>query len=348
MKLKEALTWDDVLLVPQYSEIETRKDVDISTVFGKILLSTPIVSAPMDTVTEADMVVAMSQAGGLGIIHRYNTVQEQCDIVREAKMNGALYIGAAVGATGDFEERTLALIDAGVDLICVDVAHGDHILTKRCLEKLSPITKEKSIHLMAGNIATGNGLLNLADWGADSVRIGIGGGSICSTRIQTGHGIPNLTALLDCVETWERVRPEQQRPVLVIDGGIKTAGDMVKALALGADAIMCGSLLAGTTESPGEVLEVDDRKVKRYRGMASREAQMGWRGSSSAPEGISTTIPFKGSVTDVMDDLAGNIKSGLSYSGAKNLCDLRQNAHFVRQTGAGQVESSTHILLKRA
>lgn len=193
MKIKEALTWDDVLLVPQYSEVTTRKDVDISTVFGKILLSTPIVSAPMDTVTEADMVVAMSQAGGLGIIHRYNTVQEQCDIVREAKMNGALYIGAAVGATGDFEERTLALIDAGVDLICVDVAHGDHILTKRCLEKLSPITKEKSIHLMAGNIATGNGLLNLADWGADSVRIGIGGGCfVPGTKVRTEIGDKNI------------------------------------------------------------------------------------------------------------------------------------------------------------
>ena len=343
MKLDEALTWDDVLMVPQYSEIETRKDVDISTVFGKILLSTPVVSSPMDTVTEADMVVAMSKAGGLGIIHRYNTTKEQCDIVRDAKMNGALYIGAAVGATGDFEERTLSLIDAGVDLICIDIAHGDHILMKRAIEKLKPVTSEKSIHLMAGNIATGNALLNLADWGADSVRIGIGGGSICSTRIQTGHGVPNLTALVDCVETWERVRPDKKRPGLVIDGGIKTAGDMVKALALGADAIMCGSMLAGTDESPGEVLDVKDKKVKQYRGMASREAQHNWRGSSSAPEGISTIIPYKGSVSDIMDDIAGNIRSGLSYSGAKNLCELRENAQFIRQTGAGQIESSTHI-----
>ena len=347
MKLKKALTWDDVLMVPQYSEIETRSDVSIDSVFGKILLSTPVISSPMDTVTEDEMVVAMSKAGGLGIIHRYNTIKEQCDLVRDSKMNGALYIGAAVGATGDFEERTEALIEAGVDVICVDVAHGDHILMKKCLQTLKPITEEKSVHLMAGNIATGNGLLNLADWGADSVRIGIGGGSICSTRIQTGHGVPNLTALLDCVETWERVRPDRKRPMIVIDGGIKTAGDMVKALALGADAIMCGSMLAGTDESPGEVLEVGDKKVKRYRGMASREAQNGWRGSSSAPEGISTTIPYKGSVLDIMDDIAGNIRSGFSYSGAKNLCDLRENAQFIRQTGAGQVESSTHILLQK-
>lgn len=344
MKLKRALTWDDVLMVPQYSELETRKDVSIQSVFGKILLSTPVISSPMDTVTEDEMVVAMSKAGGLGIIHRYNDVKEQCDLVRDAKMNGALYIGAAVGATGDYEERATALVEAGVDLICVDVAHGDHILMKNCLQTLKPMLEEKSVHLMAGNIATGNALLNLADWGADSVRIGIGGGSICSTRIQTGHGVPNLTALLDCVETWDRVRPEKYRPMLVIDGGIKTAGDMVKALALGADAIMCGSMLAGTDESPGDIIEVKNKKVKQYRGMASREAQNSWRGSSSAPEGISTTIPYKGSVVSIMEDIAGNIRSGFSYSGAKNLCDLRQNAQFIRQTGAGQVESSTHIL----
>ena len=347
MKLKKALTWDDVLMVPQYSEVETRSDVDIQSVFGKILLSTPVISSPMDTVTEGEMVVAMSKAGGLGIIHRYNTVSEQCDIVRDAKMNGALYIGAAVGATGDYLERTQALIDAGIDLVCVDVAHGDHILTKRCLERLKPITTEKSIHLMAGNIATGNALLNLADWGADSVRLNVGAGSICSTRINTGHGLPGIYTLLDCVETWERVRPQQQRPMLVVDGGIKTAGDMVKALALGADAIMCGSMLAGTDESPGEVLDVSRKKVKQYRGMASKQAQLNWRGTSSAPEGISTTIPYKGSVVDIMDDIAGNIRSGFSYSGAKNLCELRENAQFIQQTGAGQVESSTHILLQK-
>ena len=193
MKLSEALTWDDVLMLPQYSEIESRKEVDISTMFGKIFLSTPVISSPMDTVTEGEMAIAMSKAGGLGIVHRYNTISEQCDIVRDARMSGPLYIGAAVGATGDFEERTLALIDAGVDLICVDVAHGDHILTKRCLERLKPITTEKSIHLMAGNIATGNALLNLADWGADSVRIGIGGGCfVPGTKVRTEFGDKNI------------------------------------------------------------------------------------------------------------------------------------------------------------
>lgn len=193
MKLQKALTWDDVLMVPQYSEVETRSDVSIQSVFGKILLSTPVISSPMDTVTEAEMVVAMSKTGGLGIVHRYNTVSQQCDIVRDAKMNGALYIGAAVGATGDFEERTKALIHAGVDLICVDIAHADHILMKKCLEKLKPITEEKSIHLMAGNVATGNGLLNLADWGADSIRIGIGGGCfVPGTKVRTETGDKNI------------------------------------------------------------------------------------------------------------------------------------------------------------
>lgn len=346
MKINEGLAWDDVLLVPQYSDIKSRSEVDITSYVGGLKLTLPIVSSPMDTVTETSMVDAMNQAGGLGIIHRYNTIEQQVALVKDVPGAAFLPVGAAIGATGDYFERAQALVEAGVCVICIDVAHGDHVVVREAMEKLKPFLVEKNVHLMAGNIATGHGLLNLDDWGADSVRVGIGGGSICSTRINTGHGVPNLTALLDCVETWERVRPQKKRPGIVIDGGIRNAGDMVKALAIGADAIMCGSLLAGTDESPGEILEVNGKKMKQYRGMASREAQNSWRGKSSSPEGIATTIPYKGSVNKILEDLAGNIKSGFSYSAARNICQLKEHAQFVKQTAAGQAESFTHILYR--
>lgn len=351
MKINNGLAWDDVLLVPQYSDIKSRSEVDITSFVGGLKLHLPIVSSPMDTVTESEMVDAMNQAGGLGIIHRYNTIEQQVELVKNVPGGAFLPVGAAIGATGDYFERAQALVEAGACVICIDVAHGDHVVVRQAMEKLKPLFFDKKVHLMAGNVATGNGLLNLDDWGADSVRVGIGGGSICSTRINTGHGVPNLTALLDCVETWERVRPQKKRPGIIIDGGIKNAGDMVKALAIGADAIMCGSLLAGTDEAPGEIIDSVDgqgrtRQVKRYRGMASREAQNSWRGKSSSPEGIATTIPYKGSVKNILEDLAGNIKSGFSYSGARNICELKEHAQFVSQTPAGQAESFTHILYR--
>jgi IMP dehydrogenase len=201
---------------------------------------------------------------------------------------------------------------------------------------------------MAGNVATGESFLRLAQWGVDSIRVGIGGGSICSTRINTGFGVPNLSAIFDCVSTWQAQVVAKKlplvKPSLIIDGGIKTAGDIVKALAAGADFVMCGSLLAGTDETPGELVDIMGHPHKSYRGMASREAQTDFKGSSSSPEGIATHIPWKGSVDSILKDLAGNIKSGFSYAGARNIKELRLRAQFIKQTQAGQHESFTHIL----
>ena len=190
---------------------------------------------------------------------------------------------------------------------------------------------------MAGNVATGQGGLDLALWGADSIRVGIGGGSICSTRLVSGHGVPTFQSVIDCVEAGCPVP-------IIADGGMKTSGDVVKALAAGADFVMLGSMLAGTDQSPGQVFDAGNKKYKVYRGMASSEAQVNWRGKTSTPEGISTTIPYKGDVNTILADLRGGIQSGMSYSGARTIQELQAKAQFIRQTPAGQAESYTHIL----
>jgi len=194
--MKQALTYDDVLLVPQYSDIKSRKEVNIGNDLDKRWrLEMPIISSPMDTVTESDMCIAMYKAGGLGIIHRYNTVKEQCDLVRKCNWGGA-----AVGVTGDYLKRAVNLFEAGVNVLCIDVAHGHHILMK---DAITAIKEELGdmVHIMAGNVATLQGFNDLSDWGADSIRCNIGGGSICSTRIQTGHGLPGLQTIIDCAQS---------------------------------------------------------------------------------------------------------------------------------------------------
>ncbi len=338
--MKEALSYDDVLLVPHYSDIESRSQVSLKSVLGANLeFQTPIIASPMDTISGFHMAMTLSKLGGIAIVHRYNSIEEQADIVRAVKREGER-VGAAVGSTGDYMERVTALYNAGVDFICIDVAHGHHLNVYQAIRNIRD-SYGPSIHIMAGNVATAEGFEALQTWGADSIRVGIGGGSICSTRIQTGHGVPNLSAIMDCSTV-------ARNATLIADGGIKNAGDAVKALAAGADFVMLGSILAGTDEAPGDVVEsvLHGMKMKSYRGMASREAQEDWRGKSSAPEGIATMVPYKGPVSNIFNDLVGNIKSGLSYTGAVNIGGLQARSEFIRQTSAGQHESSTHILSK--
>ena len=338
MKFKEAITYDDMLLVPQYSDITSRSEVEIGNRMGHRHLKMPIIASPMDTVSEHEMAIAMYRAGGMAVLHRYNTIQEQVSMAEKVTQvsNWSGQVAAAVGVTGDFIERSEALIAAGVDVLCIDVAHGHHILVKKALEQLRN-EYDNHIYIIAGNVCTLEGINDVADWGADAVRCNIGGGSICSTRIVTGHGLPGLQTIFDCARTDRDVK-------IIADGGIKTSGDIVKALAAGADFVMCGSLLAGTTESPGKVIHLpDNNRVKEYRGMASKDAQLDWRSKSSTPEGVASYIPFKGSVLDILTDLSGGIKSGFSYSGARNLSELQHKAEWARQTSAGTHESSTHI-----
>ena len=285
------------------------------------------------------MATAIGRFGGSAIVHRYNTVQEQCNIIDMALGSAGvpINIGGAVGISDDYALRSKMLINAGVTFLCVDVAHGHHILMKEALKEIRDAVGP-DVHIMAGNVATLQGVNDLSDWGADSVRCNIGGGSICSTRIQTGHGLPGLQTIFECAKTDRDV-------AIIADGGLKTSGDMVKALAAGADAVMCGSMFSGTDETPGKVIEEQDgTRWKMYRGMASKEAQLNWRGRFSSHEGVSARVPYRGTVNKLLEDIERGLRSGLSYSGARTIAELQSKAEFVIQTSAGLGESKTHIL----
>lgn len=342
MTERKCLSYDDVLLVPQYSDIRTRKEVSISSNLDNerngLEFSLPIISSPMDTVTETYMARAMHQAGGFGVVHRYNTIEEQVRLLTDLdKFDSPSFKAAAIGITGDYLERASELVNAGAQILCLDVAHGHHIMMRNALAALR---QKFSVHLMAGNVATREGFEDLASWGADSVRCNIGGGSICSTRVQTGHGMPGLQTILDCADSDYALDVK-----IIADGGLRNSGDIVKAIAAGADFVMVGSLLSGTTETPGSIIVGrDGSSHKIYRGMASKSAQTSWRNKTSSIEGVSTTVPFKGPAGDILDELAVGIRSGLSYSGCRSIREFHEKAQFIAQTSAGQIESAPHIL----
>lgn len=339
---EKALSYDDVLLRPQYSTIISRSEVSLSVDIGRDLkMKLPVFAAPMDTVMSAPMAASVCQAGGIGILHRYCTTEEQVGTLRASfllmprRARSEMIVFAAVGITGDYFERASVLIDSGCKGICIDVAHGHHINVISAIRKLR--AQFPDVHIMAGNVATRDGFEALSDAGADSIRVGVGGGSICSTRTQTGHGVPTFQSVLDCSYT-------DRDALIIADGGIKTSGDMVKALAAGADACMIGSMLAGSNESPGDVIHsINGLPRKVYRGMASPEAQQEWRGKCSSNEGVSRTVPLKGPVAGVLFEIDKGIRSGLSYSGARSIHELQSHRRFIIQTSAGQIESSTHI-----
>ena len=340
MTITTALSYDDVLLVPQYSDIISRKEVSIATELDSDRkFELPIISSPMDTITEDAMANAIQSHGGLGVIHRYNSIEEQSTFLRRVKHQ---HKAAAIGISGDYLERASSLVEAGATILCLDVAHGHHVLMKEAIQKIKLLYGDR-VHLMAGNVATKEGFEDLAQWGADSIRCNIGGGSICSTRTQTGHGVPGFHTILDCIQA------DIKRDVKIIaDGGLRNSGDIVKAIAAGADFVMIGSLFAGTQQTPGDIIHnfQNDplKKAKVYRGMASKQAQHDWRGKHSSNEGITTFVPYKGEVSTIIDELANGIRSGFSYSGARDLTEFQMKAKFVLQTAAGQAESNTHIL----
>ena len=336
--MKDTVCFDDVLLEPQYSDVASRSEVDLSSSLGDLNLRIPIISSPMDTVTETDMAIEMFSAGALGIVHRYNSVNDQAKIIHKAHASGVQNIGAAVGVTGDYLDRAKSAFMAGANVLCVDIAHGHHALMKNALKNLRALFDKVDIHIMAGNVATLEAFNDLSDWGADSIRVGVGGGSICSTRIQTGHGIPTFQSVLDCAKS-------DRDAVLIADGGIKNSGDITKAIAAGADFVMIGSLLAGTEETPVEKFWDQTRGVwvYPYRGMASIETQINWRGHVASVEGVSSTVPDKGAVKDVLADLERGLRSGMSYSGSHSIKDFQAKSRFIVQTSSGQIESTPHI-----
>ena len=471
MEFKEGLTFDDVLLVPKYSDITSRSQTDLSTKLSRnITINIPFVSANMDTVTESSMAATMARAGGIGIIHRFLTIQEQANEVLKVKRSGSVMIenpysissdksiqdaldyaedkeisgllvvdsnsklvgivterdllfagsngtiaevmtkdvvtakpgvsldeakdilhkhrieklpivddsgiikglitskditnntdypnaskdkkgrplvGAAVGVKGDFLERSESLLDAGADVLVVDIAHGhseNAISTVRNIKKAFP-----TCELIAGNIATAQGAEDLIKAGVDAVKVGVGSGSICITRVITGSGVPQLTAVMDCA----KIGNDHGIPI-ISDGGTRTSGDATKALAAGASSVMVGSMLGGTDESPGTVLTKNGKRFKVYRGMASLAASIGRKSKETGSisldddlndyvaEGVEAMVPYKGTVTDILKQLAGGVRSGLSYCGAHTIPQMQENAEFIKMSRAGFAESQPH------
>ena len=473
MSIREGVTFDDVLLVPKFSDISSRTQTDLSTKLSKnITLNIPLISANMDTVTESTMAVTMARQGGIGIIHRFLTIQEQAnqvlkvkrsgsvmienpyqisqdetistalDIMTEKEVSGLLVVdsesklvgilterdvlfesldstklvrelmtkdvitskpsinvdeakdilknnrieklplvdddqkihglyttqdilntenypiashdskgrplvGAAVGVKGDFLERTEALLEAGTDAIVVDIAHGhseNAISTVKNIKKAFP-----NCELIAGNVATAQGTEDLINAGVDAVKVGVGSGSICITRVITGSGVPQLTAVLDCAE----IGKKYDIPI-ISDGGTRTSGDATKALAAGASSVMLGSMLGGTDESPGSTISKNGKRYKIYRGMASLAAARGRKSKETGlvdlgddlndyvAEGVEAFVPYKGSVTDILTQITGGIRSGLSYCGGHTIQQMQENAEFIKMSGAGFAESKPH------
>lgn len=472
MNIREGLTFDDVLLIPKRSPIISRSQTNLKTRLSRnISLNIPVISANMDTVTESPMAIALAREGGVGIIHRFMTIQDQVDEVLKVKRSesvmieqpytisidssvgyakkimhdfgisglliekdkklagiitkrdllfetnfdknvtsvmskdvvfaelgttiekakdilhknrieklpiidkdkhiiglitskdilkmeefpnaskdkkGRLLVGAAVGVKGDYLERTEALLDAGADVMVVDIAHGHSDNAINCVHLIKKAFKD--CELIAGNIATGNGTEDLIRAGVDAIKVGVGSGSICITRVITGSGVPQLTAILDSV----KIAKKYEIPV-ISDGGIRNSGDLTKALAAGSSSVMVGSLLGGTDESPGKTLVKNGKKYKIYRGMASFYASLGRKyreeGEQSkesdelndyVPEGVEAMVSYKGSVVEIIRQLVGGLRSGLSYCGAKTINEMQQNAEFVRITTAGYIESQPH------
>lgn len=336
--LQTGLSYGDVLLVPQRSPVDSRGDVDLSTRLTPDLpLETPLVSAAMDTVTEADLAVTLGEAGGLGTIHRFLTVDRQAAEVRRVTESGQP-VAAAVGIDEDYLGRTGALVEAGVDAVVVDVAHG-HM--ERTLTAVTDLREAfPGLDLVAGNVATPSGVEDLATAGADCVKVGIGPGSHCTTRKVAGAGVPQLTAVDNCAAA-----AREHGVTVCADGGIRTSGDAVKALMAGADTVMMGSLFAGTQEAPGAVVEVDGVRYKRSRGMATTAAAQDREdkeGDVRADEGVEGLTPYKGPVTDVAEEFCAGIRSGLSYCGGHTVEAAREKAEFIRVAGSAKEREGAH------
>lgn len=336
MSEKKQLCFDDILIVPQHSYVESRSSIALGTNIGnESYLGLPVIASPMDTVCESEMAVAMAKAGGLGIIHRFMPFEKQLKEVSKSSAFG-MAVGAAIGAKGNIEDQAIKLIGAGACVILIDTANGHSQYAIDAVKRVRDAVLGMA-HIMAGNVSTAEGYIRLVEAGADSVRVGIGGGSMCTTRIISGHGIPTLASIMLVKEAKDSLGLNAG---IIADGGIRNTGDMIKAFAAGADAVMLGSMLAGTEESPGSVIINQDGKFKSFRGMASKEANEGK--DIPIAEGIATTVPYKGSVNDILKDIRGGLGSGCSYSGVHKLRDLYKEAMYVEVSSLSNKESTPH------
>jgi IMP dehydrogenase len=343
--IKEALTFDDVLLVPKYSAVlpsDTNLNINLSK---NLNLKVPFLSAAMDTVTESKMAISIAHKGGLGIIHRNLSIDEQVKEIKEVK-NKKLIVGGAVGTTNEDLLRAKSILDAGADLIVIDTAHGHSEKVIKILNKIKKIIS--AVPICVGNIASGEAALKLYNEGADILKVGIGPGSICTTRMIAGIGVPQITAVMEVKKSLKNKKIK-----IISDGGIKFSGDIIKGLAAGADAIMMGSIFAGTEESPGKKFKYKNKFYKSYRGMGSIGAMSA--GSSNryfqknhkdkskfVAEGVEARVLYKGSVDDILYQLQGGLRSSMGYIGAKKIDEIQKKTRFIKITKAGFYESMVH------
>ncbi|MGH2499213.1 MAG: IMP dehydrogenase [Candidatus Limnocylindria bacterium] len=343
---REGLTFDDVLLIPARSDVLPSEVSTRSLLTRSLECAIPILSAAMDTVTESPMAIALGRAGGLGVIHRNLSVADQVREVTATKAAG-VRVGAAVGVAGDADERAAALVAAGVDVLVVDTAHGHSASVIRMVEK---VKARHRVQVLAGNVATAEATEELAAAGADGVKVGMGPGAICTTRIVAGAGMPQVTAIFDCASAAAR----HGIPVCA-DGGIQHSGDIAKAIGAGAHTVMLGGLLAGVDESPGETIDTGEGPFKAYRGMGSLGAMEARRGgrdrygqndvgefSKLVPEGVEGRVRAQGPLAPLLHQLVGGLRAGMGYAGAATIDELREKARFVRISGAGLRESHPH------
>ena len=402
--MKTYLTYDDVNIVPKYSELESRDKVDLTTRFTKsTVLSIPIVTSPMDTVTELDMAKEMLNWGSVGVIHRFQSIEKQARMMRSLHYEWDRYFTplsgndneeglsidkewdewwnhvrgwnhpptksdwkdlkerfywadslikseeqwkklprcAAIGVTGDYKERAQELVKNGCNVLLIDIAHGHHVLLKNVIKELKD-EFGRDIEIIGGSIATKKAAKDLCEWGVDGLRVGIGNGSLCETRIRTGVGLPQITVLSDVCSV-----ADNYSVPCIADGGVRYVGDVSKAIGAGADSVMLGSLIAGTKETPGDIHKVgewpNERLYKKYRGSASLDSKSD-RGEYDNVEGNSKIIPYKGKVKRIISDIRDGISSSCSYVGAGNLLDFQSRCEFVQVTQAGVVEAKPHLL----
>lgn len=356
--MRNSLTYDDIQLVPQYSTVPSRTQIDLKTLVSRRYgILNPIVASPMDTVCGLEMAYKIFLLGGVGCIHRFNSIEEQSKIIKELYHRiysdewgnqfeswGVMVdnwhseiphvpIMASIGVSESDKDRAKSLVDNGCNIIVIDVAHGHHKNVETMLGWLKSNLDDK-VDIIAGNIATKEAAQELESWGADGLRVGIGGGSLCTTRVKTGFGVPNVSCLEDIVSV-------AKTPVMA-DGGIRSSGDISKALAIGASSVMLGSLIAGTDEAPGQIVETQKGLYKRYRGSASLETKVTHGQKARNVEGESTTIPYKGGVKFIVNGLIDGVKSALSYGGAQTLEDF--NPPYVQVTNSGINEAKPHLL----
>jgi IMP dehydrogenase len=345
------LTYDDVLLLPDASNVVPSEVSTKTALTRNISIDIPLISSAMDTVTESQMAIAMAQSGGIGIIHRNLSITDQVAHVNMVKKL-TLIVGAAVGVGDDGFARAQALIEAGVDVLVVDTAHGHHRAVLESIERIKKSYPDQEI--IGGNIATRAGAQALINAGADAVKVGVGPGSICTTRVVAGVGVPQVTAIMEAAKACQK-----SDVPLIADGGLQYSGDIAKAIVSGADCVMLGSLLAGCDESPGELIEIAGRKFKSYRGMGSLAAMQS-RGEQRSyskdrymqddvlsedklvPEGIEGKVGYKGPVADTVHQLVGGLRSGMGYAGAATIRDLKIDGRLIQITFAGLQESHPH------